>query len=124
MTQLDVDEAGVRRGALPVEVVAACRCSAGRSAIARQAHDLPVRGSWEGGTITTAVDTTAQNHLDRRPLVQDGVAGLPQLGASGVGLKRAVRDTLIEHERYIDHHDVGVPDISDRRPAGEPRGPA
>jgi xylulose-5-phosphate/fructose-6-phosphate phosphoketolase len=78
----------------------------------RTNHDnLHVRGYKEEGTITTTFDMTVLNDLDRFHLVQDVIFRLPQLGASGAGLKLLMQDKLIEHKKYIEKYGEDMPEI-------------
>ena len=74
---------------------------------------LHVRGYKEEGTITTYFDMTVLNDLDRFHLVMDAIDRLPQTGAKGLALKRALADKLIEHRAYIREHGVDMPEVRD-----------
>jgi xylulose-5-phosphate/fructose-6-phosphate phosphoketolase len=71
----------------------------------RTNHDnIHVRGYKEEGTTTTPFDMVVLNDLDRFHLVNDVIDRLPQLGARAAHAKQRIRDTLIEHRRYIVEH--------------------
>ena len=54
-----------------------------------------------------------RNGLDRFHLVADVIDRTPSLGASAVYVKQAIRDKLIEHERYIRAHGLDLPEVRD-----------
>jgi xylulose-5-phosphate/fructose-6-phosphate phosphoketolase len=49
--------------------------------------------------------------MDRFHLVQDVIDRLPDLGSKGDYLKQIMKDTLIEHNQYIDKHGEDLPEI-------------
>jgi xylulose-5-phosphate/fructose-6-phosphate phosphoketolase len=73
--------------------------------------NIHVRGYKEEGTITTAFDMTVLNELDRFHLVMDTIDRLPQTGAAGLTLKRALEAKLAEHRSYIVEHGQDMPEI-------------
>ena len=79
----------------------------------RANRNLHVRGYNEEGTITTPFDMCVQNRLDRFHLVQDVVDRLPQLGARGAYLKKAMQDNFVRHTRYISEHGEDLPEVRD-----------
>jgi xylulose-5-phosphate/fructose-6-phosphate phosphoketolase len=82
----------------------------------RRNHDnFHVRGYLEEGTTTTPFDMVVRNRLDRFHLVADVVDWVPSLGAAAVYAKQAMRDKLIEHERYIVRHGTDMPEVADWR---------
>jgi xylulose-5-phosphate/fructose-6-phosphate phosphoketolase len=77
--------------------------------------NLHVRGFQEEGTTTTPFDMVVRNHLDRFHLVADVIERVPTLGAAAVYAKQAIRDKLIEHERYIVEHGADMPEVHEWR---------
>src|SRR4029077_20810242 len=59
--------------------------------------NIHVRGYKEEGTTTTPFDMVMLNDLDRFHLASDAIARLPQLGARGETVRRALLDTLTRH---------------------------
>jgi xylulose-5-phosphate/fructose-6-phosphate phosphoketolase len=85
-----------------------------RLAYRRTNHDnMHVRGYVEEGSTTTPFDMVVRNRLDRFHLVADVIDRVPSLGASAVYAKQAIRDKLIDHERYIRAHGLDVPEVRD-----------
>ena len=52
-----------------------------------------------------------RNRLDRFHLVGDIIDRVPRLGAAAVYAKQAIRDKLIEHQRYIREHGADLPEV-------------
>ncbi len=85
-----------------------------RLAYKRRNHpNLHVRGYVEEGSTTTPFDMVVRNRLDRFHLVADIVDRVPRLGAAAVYAKQAIRDKLIDHERYIRAHGEDLPEVRD-----------
>ena len=75
--------------------------------------NLHVRGYKEEGTTTTPFDMTVLNDLDRFHLVMDVIDRVPQLGATVAHIKQAMRERLLEHERYIRKFGDDMPEVRD-----------
>jgi xylulose-5-phosphate/fructose-6-phosphate phosphoketolase len=54
-----------------------------------------------------------RNGLDRFHLVADVIDRVPKLGTKAGYAKQAIRDHLIEHQRYIREHGIDMPMIRD-----------
>jgi xylulose-5-phosphate/fructose-6-phosphate phosphoketolase len=76
-------------------------------------RNFHVRGYLEEGTTTTPFDMTVLNRIDRFHLVADVIERVPSLGAAAAYAKQAIRDLLVEHERYITHHGKDMPMVTD-----------
>ena len=74
--------------------------------------NIHVRGYKEEGTTTTPFDMAVRNELDRFHLVSDVIDRVPHLGARAAYAKQAIRDKLLDHERYICEHGDDMPDIT------------
>jgi len=74
-------------------------------------RNLHVRGYKEEGTTTTPFDMAVLNEIDRFHLVEDVIDRVPQLGPRAAYAKQAIRDKLIDHERYIQEHGEDMPEI-------------
>ncbi len=82
----------------------------------RTNHDnFHVRGYQEEGSTTTPFDMVVRNRLDRFHLVGDAIDWAAKTGASGVYIKQAMRDKLVEHKRYIAENGTDLPEIRDWR---------
>ncbi|MCZ8546229.1 phosphoketolase family protein [Mesorhizobium qingshengii] len=78
-------------------------------------QNIHVRGYQEEGSTTTTFDMVVRNKLDRFHLAADVIDLVPGLGASAVYVKQAMRDKLVEHERYIRAHGIDMPEIREWR---------
>jgi xylulose-5-phosphate/fructose-6-phosphate phosphoketolase len=78
-------------------------------------ENFHVRGFEEEGTTTTPFDMAVRNRIDRFHLVGDVIECVPGLGATASYAKQAIRDKLIEHERYVVLHGKDMPDVADWR---------
>jgi xylulose-5-phosphate/fructose-6-phosphate phosphoketolase len=76
-------------------------------------YNLHVRGYKEEGTTTTPFDMVVRNDLDRFHLVDEVINRVPGLAARAAYVKQAVRDKLIEHERYIVQRGEDLPEVRD-----------
>jgi xylulose-5-phosphate/fructose-6-phosphate phosphoketolase len=56
-----------------------------------------------------------RNRLDRFHLIADVADLVPRLGPKAVYVKQAMRDRLVDHERYIVAHGKDMPEVSDWR---------
>jgi xylulose-5-phosphate/fructose-6-phosphate phosphoketolase len=82
----------------------------------RANHDnLHVHGFEEEGTTTTPFDMVVLNRLDRFHLAEAAIDALPALGAAAAHAKQAIRNKLIDHERYIVAHGTDMPEVRDWR---------
>jgi xylulose-5-phosphate/fructose-6-phosphate phosphoketolase len=77
--------------------------------------NLHVRGFEEEGTTTTPFDMVVRNRLDRFHLVGDVIDFVPTLRSAAVYAKQAIRDKLVEHERYIVEHGADMPEVREWR---------
>ncbi len=85
-----------------------------RLAYRRTNHgNMHVRGYVEEGSTTTPFDMVVRNRLDRFHLVADVVDRVPKLATAGAYARQAIRDKLVEHERYIRAHGVDLPEVRD-----------
>jgi xylulose-5-phosphate/fructose-6-phosphate phosphoketolase len=85
-----------------------------RLAYRRTNHDnLHVRGYKEEGTTTTPFDMVVLNDLDRFHLVMDVMHRVPKMQSRAAHITQAMRDRLIEHKQYIEHHGEDMPAIRD-----------
>ena len=72
---------------------------------------IRAHGYREEGTTTTPFDMTVLNELDRFHLAMAVLDAVPRLAAAAEGLKRPLRDKLLEHRRYIVSHGEDMPEI-------------
>jgi xylulose-5-phosphate/fructose-6-phosphate phosphoketolase len=77
--------------------------------------NLHVRGYKEEGTTTTPFDMVVMNQLDRFHLVEDAIDRVPKLGYAAAHAKQAIRDKLIDHNYYVTHYGVDLPEVRDWR---------
>ena len=76
---------------------------------------MHVRGYQEEGSTTTPFDMTVRDRLDRFHLAADAIELVPKLRARAAYAKQAIRDKLIEHQRYIRAHGADMPEVHDWR---------
>ncbi|MDO8354114.1 MAG: phosphoketolase, partial [Aestuariivirga sp.] len=74
-------------------------------------QNLHVHGYKEEGTTSTPFDQVVMNDLDRFHLVLNAIDRVPQLAANAAHIRKAIRDKLIEHKRYIAEHGEDMPEI-------------
>ncbi len=80
----------------------------------RHGHEhLHVRGYKEEGTTTTPFDMTVRNQIDRFDLAGDVIDRVPRFADRAAHVKQLIRDTLVEHRRYIDEHGEDMPEVRD-----------
>ena len=84
-------------------------------------HNIHVRGYEEEGSTTTSFDMAVRNRIDRFHLIAAVIDWVPQLGAAAVYTKQAIRDKLVEHERFIRTHGVDLPEVRNWRWKGAQR---
>jgi xylulose-5-phosphate/fructose-6-phosphate phosphoketolase len=71
----------------------------------RHNHDnMHVRGYKEEGTTTTPFDMAVRNELDRYHLAGDVIDRVPHLRDRAAHVKQLIRDTLVDHRRYIERY--------------------
>ncbi len=89
----------------------------------RNCHDnLHVRGYVEEGTTTTPFDMAVRNRLDRYHLASDILTRVPRLRDRAGHAQQLIRDTLVDHRRYIEQFGDDPPAIRDWTwPAGPPQ---
>ena len=58
---------------------------------------------------------TVRNELDRFHLACDAIERTPRLGSRSAHVQQRIRDTLIEHRRYIERYGEDLPEIRDWR---------
>jgi len=74
-------------------------------------NNLHVRGYKEEGTTTTPFDMVVLNDIDRFHLAKDVIDRVPGLASRAAHLIQFIRDTLIEHRRYISQFGEDMPAI-------------
>ena len=74
-------------------------------------NNFHVHGFGEEGTTTTPFDMAVLNHLDRFHLARAALDRLPGLGGKAAYVKQMLRDSLIEHRRYVDQYGIDMPEI-------------
>jgi xylulose-5-phosphate/fructose-6-phosphate phosphoketolase len=88
----------------------------------RHGHgNLHVRGYKEEGTTTTPFDMTVRNQIDRFDLAGDVIDRVPQFADRAAHVKQLIRDTLVEHRRYIDECGEDMPAVRDWQWTGQGR---
>jgi xylulose-5-phosphate/fructose-6-phosphate phosphoketolase len=90
-----------------------------RLAYRRTNHaNLHVRGYKEEGSTTTPFDMTVRNDLDRFHLAADVIDRVARLSPQAAYANQALRDRLIEHERYVQEQGEDLPEIRDWKWSG------
>jgi xylulose-5-phosphate/fructose-6-phosphate phosphoketolase len=80
----------------------------------RNGHDnIHVRGYVEEGTTTTPFDMAVRNRLDRFHLAGDILTRVPRLRDRSGHVQQLIRDTLVDHRRYIEQFGDDPPAIRD-----------
>ncbi|WP_236825975.1 MULTISPECIES: phosphoketolase [unclassified Blastococcus] len=74
-------------------------------------ENLHVRGYVEEGTTTTPFDMCVMNRIDRFDLAIDVIDRVPRLRDVGAHARDRLRDTLIEHRRYVRTHGEDLPEV-------------
>ncbi len=70
-----------------------------------------VHGYQEEGTTTTPFDMTVLNRLDRFHLAIAALDRVAGLGPAGAYARQSLRDRLLEHRHYIEHHGLDLPEV-------------
>lgn len=87
-----------------------------RLAYRRTNHkNLHVRGYKEEGTTTTPFDMLVLNDMDRFHLANDVIERVPKLGYTAAYVKQALRDKLVEHQKYITEYGEDMSEIRNWR---------
>jgi xylulose-5-phosphate/fructose-6-phosphate phosphoketolase len=81
-----------------------------------------VHGYREEGTTTTPFDMTVLNQLDRFHLAADVIERIPRLIGITAHARQAIRDKLIDHQRYVRHYGEDMPEIRNWRWRGRQTG--
>jgi len=76
-------------------------------------ENFHVRGYVEEGTTTTPFDMCVLNRIDRFDLAIDVIDRVPRLRDVGAHARDRLRNTLIEHRRYIREHGEDLPEVKD-----------
>jgi xylulose-5-phosphate/fructose-6-phosphate phosphoketolase len=80
----------------------------------RHGHEnIHVRGYIEEGTTTTPFDMAVRNRIDRFNLAGDVIDRVAALHDRGGRTKQLIRDTLVDHRRYIEEYGDDPPEIRD-----------
>ncbi|NPD68588.1 phosphoketolase family protein [Lichenicola cladoniae] len=73
--------------------------------------NMHVHGFIEEGSTTTPFDMAVRNRLDRYHLMADVIDRVPSLGPAAAYAKQAIRDKLVEHQRYVTTHGIDMPEV-------------
>jgi xylulose-5-phosphate/fructose-6-phosphate phosphoketolase len=78
-------------------------------------RNFHVHGYQEEGTTTTPFDMAVLNGIDRFHLAADAIDRAPRFGAEAAYARKAVRDRLIAHRRYVTCHGQDLPEVRNWR---------
>ncbi|MBZ5640449.1 MAG: phosphoketolase family protein [Acidobacteriia bacterium] len=76
-------------------------------------RNLHVRGYKEEGSTTTPFDMAVMNDIDRFHLACDVIDRVPRLGVTAAYVRQSIRDSLIDHKRYISERGEDMPMVRD-----------
>jgi len=76
-------------------------------------ENMHVRGYKEKGSISTPLELTILNQVDRFNLVIDVIDRVPRLKTSGAHVKDWLRDQIVENLAYAHEYGIDKPEIQD-----------